>query len=80
LIVGGWGKPEPDFSTKLPGYLFALDVQTKAKTLITPKPLGNIDGRKRWARGGYGQSTGDGGALRRKQSNWCRRPVVARRH
>jgi sugar lactone lactonase YvrE len=53
LIVGGWGKPEPDFSTKVPGHLFALDLQSKAKTLITPKPLGNIDGVESDGRGGY---------------------------
>ena len=53
LLVGGWGKPEPDFSTKVPGHLFALDLKTKAKTLITPKPLGNIDGLELDGRGGY---------------------------
>lgn len=53
LIVGGWGKPEPDFSTKVPGRLFALDLTTKAKTLITPKPLGNLDGVESDGRGGY---------------------------
>ena len=53
LIVGGWGKPKPDFSTEVPGHLFALDLQTKQKTLITPKPLANIDGLERDGRGGY---------------------------
>jgi hypothetical protein len=53
LIVGGWGKPEPDFTTKVPGHLFALDLKTKQKTLITPKPLGNIDGVESDGRGGY---------------------------
>lgn len=53
LIVGGWGKPEADFSTKVPGHLFALDLKTKQKTLITPKPLGNIDGLESDGRGGY---------------------------
>jgi sugar lactone lactonase YvrE len=53
LLVGGWGKPEPDFSTKVPGHLFALDLKTKKKTLITPKPLGNIDGLELDGRGGY---------------------------
>jgi len=53
LIVGGWGKPEPDFSTKVPGHLFALDLKTKAKTLITPMPFGNIDGVESDGRGGY---------------------------
>jgi len=53
LIVGGWGKPEADFSTKVPGRLFALDLKTKAKTLITPQPLANIDGLEADGRGGY---------------------------
>jgi len=53
LLVGGWGKPEPDFSTKVPGHLFALDLKTKQKTLITPKPFGNIDGLELDGNGGY---------------------------
>jgi sugar lactone lactonase YvrE len=53
LIVGGWGKPKPDFSTDVPGHLFALDLQTKQKTLITPKPFANIDGVELDGRGGY---------------------------
>jgi hypothetical protein len=53
LIVGGWGKPEPDFSTKVPGRLFALDLKTKAKTPITPQPFSNIDGVESDGRGGY---------------------------
>ena len=53
LIVGGWGKPKPDFSTDVPGRLFALDLQTKQKTLITPKPFANIDGVELDGRGGY---------------------------
>jgi sugar lactone lactonase YvrE len=53
LIVGGWGKPKPDFSTDVPGRLFALDLQSKAKTPITPKPFANIDGVESDGRGGY---------------------------
>jgi sugar lactone lactonase YvrE len=53
LIVGGWGKPKPDFSTEVPGRLFALDLQSKAKTPITPKPFANIDGVEPDGRGGY---------------------------
>jgi len=53
LIVGGWGKPEADFSTKVPGHLYALDLQTKQKTLITPMPFANIDGVESDGRGGY---------------------------
>jgi sugar lactone lactonase YvrE len=53
LIVGGWGKPEADFTTKVPGHLYMLDLKTKKKTLITKQPLGNIDGLEQDARGGY---------------------------
>jgi sugar lactone lactonase YvrE len=53
LVVGGWGKPEPDFSTKVPGRLFALDLKTKQKTLITRDPTGNIDGVESDGKGGY---------------------------
>ena len=53
LIVGGWGKPKPDYTTDVPGRLFALDLQTKAKTLITPKPFANIDGVELDGRGGF---------------------------
>jgi len=53
LVVGGWGKPEPDFSTKVPGRLFTLDLKTKQKTLITRNPVGNIDGVESDGKGGY---------------------------
>jgi hypothetical protein len=53
LIVGGWGKPEADFTTKVPGRLFALDLATRTKTLITPEPFANIDGVESDRRGGY---------------------------
>ena len=29
LVLGGWGKPEADFSTKVPGRLLKIDLQTK---------------------------------------------------
>jgi outer membrane protein assembly factor BamB len=53
LVVAGWGKPEADFTTKVPGRLFTLDLKTKKKTLITPKPFGNLDGLELDGRGGY---------------------------
>lgn len=54
LVVGGWGsKPAADFTTKVPGNLYSLDLKTKQKTLITKKPVGNIDGVEQEARGGY---------------------------
>jgi hypothetical protein len=53
LVVAAWGKPEPDFSTKVPGRLYALDLATKAKTLITREPTGNLDGLERDGAGGF---------------------------
>ncbi len=53
LVVAGWGKPEADFSTKVPGRLYRLDLSTKKKTLITPQPTGNLDGLESDGRGGY---------------------------
>ena len=55
LIVGGWAgrAPKPDFSTEIPGRLFALDLSTKQKTLITQKPFANIDGLESDGQGGY---------------------------
>jgi sugar lactone lactonase YvrE len=53
LVVGSWGKPEPDFTTKVPGRLFKLDLKTKEKSLITPEPAGNFDGVESDGKGGY---------------------------
>jgi sugar lactone lactonase YvrE len=51
LLVAAWGRPNEDFSTEVPGRLFALDLDTGDKTLITPQPLGNLDGLERVAEG-----------------------------
>jgi hypothetical protein len=53
LVVGGWGKPDADFSTKVPGRLFALDYKTKQKTVITPAPFANIGGLESDGMDGY---------------------------
>jgi sugar lactone lactonase YvrE len=54
LIVGGWGSaPKADFSTDVPGHLYAYDLKSKQKTLITPKPTANIDGLESDGKGGY---------------------------
>jgi hypothetical protein len=53
LVVGGWGKPKPDFTTDVPGRLFKLDLKTKMKTPITSDPTANIDGLESDGRGGY---------------------------
>ena len=54
LIVGGWGsQPKADFSTDVPGHIYAYDLKSKQKTLITKTPLGNIDGLESDGSGGY---------------------------
>lgn len=53
LLVAAWGKPEADFSTRVPGRLFSLDLETKKKTLITRDPTGNLDGLELDGRGGF---------------------------
>jgi len=53
LVVAAWGKPEADFSTKVPGRLFKIDLKTKKKTLITKEPTGNLDGVEVDGKGGY---------------------------
>ncbi|MDB5387107.1 MAG: hypothetical protein JWM11_2753 [Planctomycetaceae bacterium] len=52
LILGGWGLTT-DFMPKVPGRLFALDLKTKKKTLITKEPTGNLDGIESDGHGGY---------------------------
>lgn len=46
LIVAAWGLiTDPStFGAKTPGNVYALDLKTKAKTLLTNAPLGNLDG------------------------------------
>jgi hypothetical protein len=54
LIVGGWGsEPKADFSTDVPGHLFAIDRQTRQKTLITAEPFANIDGVEMDGKGNF---------------------------
>jgi sugar lactone lactonase YvrE len=55
LLVGGWGGPQikPDFSTDTPGHLFAINLKTKEKTLVTQQPFANIDGLEADGQGGY---------------------------
>jgi sugar lactone lactonase YvrE len=54
LIVGSWGqRPREDFSTEVPGRLYAIDLATRARTVITPEPFANIDGVESDGSGGY---------------------------
>lgn len=52
LVVAGWGYSE-DLNPKTPGRLFKLNLKTKAKTLITKEPTGNLDGLEVDGQGGY---------------------------
>lgn len=47
MIVAAWG------SDDTPGRLFSLDLETGAKTVITEKPTGNLDGVEVDGKGGY---------------------------
>jgi len=46
LLVAGWGRDiQPDFSSKTPGHLIAIDLKTKAISDIgSGEPVGNLDG------------------------------------
>jgi len=53
-LVAAWGMGvKDDFSTEQPGRLYALDLKTKKKTLITQQPIGNLDGIELDGQGGY---------------------------
>ena len=69
LVVAAWGKPEADFSTKVPGHLYRLNLATGAKTLITSRPTGNLDGLESDGRGGYIVSDWMAGKIFRIASN-----------
>lgn len=54
LIVASWGVMEPDFSTKIPGHLLAVDLASKEiADLGDPKPVGNLDGLEPDGVGGW---------------------------
>ena len=54
LVVASWGKMAPDFSTKVPGHMKAIDLATKkVSALGDPTPVGNFDGVEPDGKGGY---------------------------
>ncbi len=54
LIVAAWGfTSSDDFSTKTPGRLYSVGLVTKKKILITPQPIGNLDGLERWGKDAF---------------------------
>jgi hypothetical protein len=44
LIVAAWGVPEADFSTRVPGRLYKIDLKNQRKTALTRNPIGNLAG------------------------------------
>jgi hypothetical protein len=64
LVVASWGAMEPDWSTKVPGHLLAVDIASKAiGDLGDPKPVGNLDGLEPDGAGGWYISDWAAGAL-----------------
>lgn len=45
LVLATWGiGMAKDFTTKVPGHLFIIDLKTKKRKAVTVNPLGNLDG------------------------------------
>ena len=67
LIVAAWGKDiQPDFSTKEPGRLLAVDLKTKEISAIgSGAPVGNLDGLEPDGSGNWLATDWVGGALYR---------------
>lgn len=53
LYVAAWGKAAGDFSTKVPGRLYWLDLRTKERHDVSKTPLGNLDGLEPASGGGW---------------------------
>lgn len=54
LLVAAWGKMEPDWSTKVPGHLLAVDLTSKAISSASDgAPIGNLDGLEPDGMGGW---------------------------
>src|SRR3989338_207148 len=54
LVVGTWGDPEADFSTKVPGTMKAVSLgDAKVRALGKGAPIGNLDGVEAEGAGNY---------------------------
>ncbi|MCC7442450.1 MAG: hypothetical protein IT285_12510 [Bdellovibrionales bacterium] len=53
LVVAPWGAGFDNWAVKTPGHLYSVHLRTREKKLITPAPLGNLDGLEREASGAY---------------------------
>jgi len=61
LVVGGWGQPE----ARLMGYLYALNLKTKERTVLYPWPFASIDSIEGDGKGGYILGDGFAGTILR---------------
>ncbi len=53
LYVAAWGLAAEDLSTKTPGRLYSIDLETRELEYVTPEPLGNLDGLERATDGAW---------------------------
>ncbi len=54
LLVAAWGTMEPDWSTKVPGHLLAIDLASKTISSASDgAPIGNLDGLEPDGKGGW---------------------------
>lgn len=64
ILVAGWGKPNEDYTTDVPGHLKAVDIASGEITSVSDgKPIGNLDGIRPDGRGGWLTTDFMGGAL-----------------
>jgi len=77
ILVASWGKPNPDWTTDVPGHLKAVDIQTGAITSASDgKPIGNLDGIAVDNNGNWLVTDFMGGALYRIDDNGTARLLI----
>jgi len=69
LIIAAWGMPEADWSTKVPGRLLRMSIDTKAVLPVTLVSLGNLDGVEKDDKGNYIVSDWMAGKVYRVERN-----------
>jgi sugar lactone lactonase YvrE len=70
LLVAAWGTMEPDWSTKVPGHLLAVDLASKKIASASDgTPIGNLDGLEPDGNGGWLTTDWISGGLIRIDAN-----------
>lgn len=70
ILIAGWGKPNEDFTTDVPGHLKAVDIESLAITSVGDgTPIGNLDGIRSDGQGGWLLTDFVGGAIIRVASD-----------